>query len=644
MEGNSKNIEIQEYDIEVLDSLRSISSYSDPIKIFSVSSTDIMAANNDFICIGSGKLLIICSSINEEAKKVSFDSVIKCLEINKSTNLISVQLESNNFIIFDLEVQKEVFEYTDSHSIISIKWNKWTKNSLSVYWAEGILEVWSSTQDSFSSTRLEIKDLLVFDFINPNKLVYYTTESNLKLVNVIENTLTTLEEKKEEKIDKIIALDEDKIALVCNESISIYSIGSTGVILFLSNKKNFDYDPYSDYLFISNTGSLQVMIITKENFLIQQYQDCVSYITLMEASNVVIIRKKDNKPQAIVRHADDIFYYYFKSEAPEEPLNEIKFDFSSPRPKKNSKKSPKESKFETKQINPKEIAAPIVATLTKNFDEIIRKIEKSLAPQTLSNLVNKTVQSTFDQKTEALNQKNLIQTTISQSLRYEFQNSLIPAIQQQLSDSFNKISVQFQESLKISSESNNKSAAKSSSLDVHMKAAIENISNATSKIEKEYASQLKKINEAEAKITKNFESRKQDEIIIQRVSDSRLDSLKLDIELKLRNHDFEGAVVGILKEKKPGFLHSVLDVMNPKVLCNSRFLTDPTTKQLFYELIDHIETENEFKDIYIWVEELGKSMNIPASEVSRLLVRLFDLSEKKPKMREVVKIFTMRLA
>ena len=72
-------------------------------------------------------------------------------------------------------------------------------------------------------------------------------------------------------------------------------------------------------------------------------------------------------------------------------------------------------------------------------------------------------------------------------------------------------------------------------------------------------------------------------------------------------------------------------------------MNESLVKQLFYQLIENIERDIEFKEIYVWVEELGKGMIIPSNEVSRLIVRLFELTERKPKMREAIKIFTTRL-
>ena len=486
--------------------------------------------------------------------------------------------------------------------------------------------------------------MVCFEFLSINKLIFQSQDLKFKLINLSENSSFILENIREEKTERILALDEDKIALVYLDNIEIYCISTNSLLFSLSNKHIFNYDPYSDYLYLGNTGSLQILIMAKDHFIAQKYQESLGYYTLMEASNEIIIRKINDKPQILARHGEDVFFYSFKTETTEEPSLEIKEE-SPAKPNKKPKKFGQDPiKFETKQINPKEIISPIVLALNKGFDEIIRKIDKTITPSNINNLVTKTIQTTFDQKIEGSAQKNLAQSTVSSALRYEFQTSLIPVIQQQLSENFNKISVLFEESLKNTADYNNKSAAKAISLDVHMKNAIENIANSTLKIEKEYASQLKKITESEGKLIENFDSRKQEDIIIQKVSDSKIDALKLDIDIKLRNHEFEAAFVTVLKEKKPDLLFSVLDVINPKAFCNSRVLSESITKQLFYELIENIENDNEFKDIFIWVEELGKAMNIPANEVSRLIIRLLDLNERKPKMREVIKIFTMRLA
>ena len=190
-------------------------------------------------------------------------------------------------------------------------------------------------------------------------------------MNFSENSSIVLESIKEEKIDRIVSLDEDKLALVVADTISIYCISSDSIILLLTNKQVFDYDPCIDYMYLRNSGSLQVLVITKDNLIMQRYQECVAYFTLMEACSELFIRKKNDKPQAVARHGEDIFLYEFKNEHVEEPLSEIKEESTPSKPKKRSRNKIQESlKLEAKQINPKEIIIPIVNNLNKNFDEI----------------------------------------------------------------------------------------------------------------------------------------------------------------------------------------------------------------------------------------------------------------------------------
>ena len=628
------------YDSEILESLLTS---SDPSKLFSVSFTDLLSVNSSFICVASGRSLTVCRGVSEDTKSFTFPSTVKLMEISKLTNTLALQLDNQGFLIFDLDAEKEVFEYSQSQTIQIMKWNNWNYPKLGIYWTDGVMEMWSRVQSSFTSTRYEVKDLEYFEFLSPNKIVFQASDLKCKVMDLSENSVALLDIK-EEKIDKIIALDEDKIALVYGETIVVYII-STGTSIFVRNNKQiFGYDPSSDYVYLGNTGSLQVLLFTKESFVTQRSQEYLACFTLMEACSEFVVRKKNERPQAVARHGDDVFLYTFKGEPPEEPMAEIKEEFSPPRLKTKIKKAlPEFTKIEPKQINPKEITTPVISALNKNFDEIMRKIEKSISPHTVNTLVNKTIQSTFDSKLDGNTQKALVQNTITQALRFEFQTSLIPMVQQQLSDSFGKITALFQESLKNSSEYNNKSAAKAVSLDTHMKNAIENISNATCRIEKEYSNQLKKISETEVKLLESVEFKKQDEITVHKASDSRIDALKRDIDLKLRSYDFEGAISRVMKENNSSYLYSVLNAINPKIFCSSRVMNESLVKQLFYQLIENIERDIEFREIYVWAEELGKAMIIPTNEVSRLIVRLFELNERKPKMREVIKVFTMRL-
>ncbi|OMJ88154.1 hypothetical protein SteCoe_9973 [Stentor coeruleus] len=647
-ESDAKDLDQPEIssETEVVDSFQAISACStDPVKLFSVSQNDLIAVNTNFICITSGNSLTVCKNTIEDCKVFYFASSIKTLEISKISDIISFQIESQGFIIFDLESEKEVFDYSQSQDILIMKWSGWTIDKIGIFWSDENLEIWSKVQNSFSSIKFEIKGLMCFEFVSSNKVIFQSQDFKCKLMKISENSSIPLEGIKEDKLEKIVALDEDKIALAYIDGINIYSINFLSIVFTLGVKQIFQYDPRSDYLYLGNPGSLQVLIITKDNFISQKYQECAAYFTLMEACSDIVVRKKNDKPQAVARHGDDVFFYTFRSDhQAEEPLAEIKEEIPIVKPKKKSKKNMVEIKQEAKQINPKEIINPIIMNVNKSFEEMIKKVEKTVSPHTINSLVTKTIQSALDQKIEVGAQKTLVQNTVNQSLRYEFQTFLIPMIQQQINENFTKMSSLFQESLKQSSEANSRAAAKATSLDTHMKNAIDNITNTTVKLEKEYLIQMKKINESEIKLLESLESKRQDDIIINKTGDSRLENLKRDIDNKLRNHDFESALSTVLKEKNTSFLYSVLEVINPKIMCSSRLISEGLLKQLFYELIDNIEKDNDFKDIYMWLEELGRVMNVPQGEISKMIVKLFDYSERKPKIRELIKIFTMRLA
>ena len=636
MEDKQKDSEFPEsvQDTELAEGLNIVSaSMSDPVKLFSIYSSDILAVNTDYICIASANTLKVIKNSIEEFKVFTFKSPIKSAEISKTSDFIILELENVGFSLLSIETEQQQ-EYLKEAKILNIKWNNWTGDQFTVYTHEDSLEFFNKSLQIIQ--KVEIKNLNCFEFNGSNSLIFQDTELKCKIFNFVEGTSANIESAKEEKVQKIVPFDDDRFALWFSDGISVLSL-LNGVLFTLGIKQIFHYDIKSEYVYFANPGSLQVLIISKDNFLAQKYQDCLAYFTLMESCSSMFVRKKSEKPQVVARHGDDVFFYTFKSESQsEEPLQEIK---DSPL-KSNSKKS---ENLTQKSVNPKEIISPIVTTLNRGMDEVIKKVEKTFLPHSLNNIVNKTIQTTLEQKFDASAQKNMIQSTLSQSLRFEFQATLIPMIQQQLNENFNKLSIMFQESLKSSSDFNNRSAAKAASLEVHMKNAIDNIVNTTSKLEKEYNNQLKKINESESKFSENFEPRRQDDLIMPRLLDSKTEALKREIDLKLKSQDFEGAISSVLREKNVGMLFKVLEVMNPKTLCSSRIIREPLLKQLFYELIDNVEREGEFKDYYLWTEEIVKNMNLK-EEATQLIVKLFNISEKKPKIREIIKIITMKIS
>lgn len=614
------------------------SNTTDPVKLFSILQSDSLAVNSDYICIASDNTLKIIKNSIEEFKLFSFNNQIKFVEISKISDSIVIVLENFGFIILDIESENQQ-QVVKTSEINLVKWNNWDADKIGVFADDNNLEVFFRGNLS-ESVKIGLKDCVCFEFSAENSIVFQDSEFKCRILSVEDsNNPVSVPCGKNEKIEKIVVFDKEKFAFKFSESIEVVSL-SSGIMFSLGHKQIFEYDIKSDYVYLGNPGSLQVLIISKENFIGQKYQDCVAYFTLMESCSQIIIRKKNDKPQVVARHGDDIFFYTFRTEVQtEEPLPEIK-EFSPPKASVKAKKPAERS--QPKLINPKEIISPIVNALNKNLEDCVKRVEKSISPHNLNTLVTKTIQSTLEQKIDAASQKSIIQSTLTQSLRYEFQSSLIPVIQQQLNENFLKISSLFQESIKTSSDYNNRSSAKTSSLESHMKNAIDNISNTTSRLEKEYLAEIKKINEIESRLSESFEPKKQEDLIIVKSVNSKTEALKKDIDQKLRNLDFEGAITTVLREKNPGYLFKVLEMLNPKSLCSSRIIREPLLKQLFYELIDNVEKDLEFKEFYVWTEEIVKNMNLK-EEATQLIVKLFNISEKKPKIREIIKIITMKI-
>ena len=625
-------------DVETAENQNSLTSNTtDPVKLFSILQTDLLAVNSDYICIASFNTLKVIKNSIEEFKIFTFENPIKAVEISKISDSILITLENFGFIIFDLESELQQ-QVPKPSQITQIKWNNWSSEKFGIFTNEDHLEIFTRPTLS-ESLKLVLRNIISFEFNSPNSIVFQDSELKCKLLNFSDGSSVGVDCGKTEPVEKIVVFDQETFGFKFSESIVMVSL-TAGILFNLGHKQIFEYDVKCDYVYLGNPGSLQVLIISKENFIGQKYQDCVAYFTLMESSSQIVVRKKNDKPQVVARHGDDIFFYTFRTEIQtEEPLPEIK-EFSPPKTAGKTKK-PTE-KPNPKLINPKDIVTPIVNTLNKNLEDCVRKVEKTVSPHALNTLVTKTIQSTLEQKLDTSTQKSMVQSTLTQVLRYEFQTTLIPVIQQQLNENFTKIAALFQESLKSSSDHNNRSAAKTASLESHMKSAIDNIAHTTSRLEKEYLAEVKKINESEARLNESFEPRRQEEFIIPKSVNSKTDALKKEIDQKLKNMDFEGAISTVLREKNPGYLFKVLEVLNAKSLCSSRIIREPLLKQLFYELIDNVDKDSEFRDFYVWTEEIVKNMNLK-EEATQLIVKLFNISEKKPKIREIIKIITMKI-
>ena len=106
------------FEREAYDSLQFLSiNCADPVKLFSVSQLDLLAASNNYICTALDRNLTIYKVDIQEPKTFTFTSTIKIIEINKISNLLAIQLENFGFIIFNLDAEKEIFEYSQSQTI-----------------------------------------------------------------------------------------------------------------------------------------------------------------------------------------------------------------------------------------------------------------------------------------------------------------------------------------------------------------------------------------------------------------------------------------------------------------------------------------------------------------------------------------------
>mmetsp|Transcript_10603 Transcript_10603/g.10626 ORF Transcript_10603/g.10626 Transcript_10603/m.10626 type:complete len:292 (-) Transcript_10603:8-883(-) len=290
------------------------------------------------------------------------------------------------------------------------------------------------------------------------------------------------------------------------------------------------------------------------------------------------------------------------------------------------------------------MVTPIISCLNKRFDDLMRRLEKTLSEQTLSQVISKHLQANYENKgQDQLNAiKTALQSYIFQAFSNEFRTVLIPIFERDIGENFKNMFFLLQETLRQSSERNAREEAKSQSLNAHMKNTIEGLNTLSKKLGKVAFKQLKRVEELEVVMVEKASAAVTNSIEIPKV-DTYVNKLKQEIEKYLNEKDFDKAITRLIQENNTNYLFKVLVLMDPRPLMARDYLSNDTVLSLFYLLVSCVEQEKEFPDIMLWLEELCKKLPTGSSDLSKILARLCEVCDRNSKLRSIMKLYTMRL-
>lgn len=676
-----ENDEINDTDLSETQSLYS-NSNSIAHLLTKLAPNECFAANFQCFCQTDQNNLIITNTDTNQTKTVSFQHKIKHLIIAKAGYYLVCLTENDGFHIIDLELGKEMLDIGKFHSPKNIKWHPRIQGFLAVNHEGVSIEILSKVEQTFKSTIFEIKDVTAFDLgSGPNlEIGYVTAEGVLKICDLYSNSEQIISNSTFEDVNDVIFIDRDTISVISSSNVTICA-RSPAFEQVTYEKSVFLYDQLSDIGLFADIGSSQVTLFTKESIISQKYDETLDLALKANLNQIDIVYKDAAKRsiEIIAIHEDEVYKYPIifspESDVEEKELEvpEIKEEIKIPekqeeqkslgnkrkdkKAKSPGKKNPKNkapteiSEFKPPEppkpvAPPKDMVTPIISCLNKRFDDLMRRLETTLSEKTLSQVISKHLQVSYDgrgqDQVSAL--KNALQSFVFQAFGNEFRTVLIPIFERDINENFKNMFFLLQETLRQSAERNTREEAKSQSLNAHMKNTVEGLNNLSKKLGKVAFKQLKRVEELEVVLVEKAAAVQPSTSSVQMPKvDSYISKLKQEIEQYLYNQEFEKAITRLLRENNPSYLFKVLTVCDPRPLIDRDYLSPTTISELFNLLVTCVEQNKEFSDIFLWLEELCKKLPTGSSDLSRILARLCEACDRNPKLRNIMKLYTSRL-
>jgi hypothetical protein len=275
----------------------------------------------------------------------------------------------------------------------------------------------------------------------------------------------------------------------------------------------------------------------------------------------------------------------------------------------------------------------IIDNLTNNFEDLMKKFDKSLAMTNTLSHMNKSVQYSLDKRSENLNLnlKVVLEPALINLFKSEVLSTLITLLETDIKETLNKFSYLLQNRLKIKQERNAIEEEKSKRLNTNIKACVVSFMNLEDQISKTVKKKSKVLNDLDFQSIENVEKLE----LSNTGASELLYNLKLEVDSLLKNKKYEKAIIRILQENKYELVFSVLNIINPRPLIASGLLSSSCSNKLFAFLLQSIDKNPEFPEIYLWLEELVKS--ITPTDLKLVLPKIFEASYANPQLSSLAR-------
>lgn len=599
----------------------------EPYILSEISNTMIfnIAVNTKYTCTTEESKLVF---INNEAKEswnvMDLGENIKGLKLANKGNWLAVITSAKVLMILDLESRNVLHKFESPFCIEHFKWHNSQEGCFFMVRNDKVLEKWAGNESEFTLISLNVPSLMYFEIIpnNDEEIIFITPEGEVKILNIKEKTQKMIDKVELVEIGPLTCLDSDLLCLQTPYVLKFYSI-SHQFVNFIIRKTIFRYDPISQFLVFSDYLSAQIVLVAKDIFVNYKLDGEKIEVNLIEnpLEIEVISNFEKTKVSIMVRHSQKIYVY---------PIVKLE---------KPSEKSFSDLQTSELYVMSKEGVNGIVENLFKKFDELMKKLDKTLLLASGSQNLSKTVQYSLDKKYEEidLSLKEILLKSIIQSFKSEILNTLVISLETDIKEVLNKFSHYYHDRLKLKIERNLREEEKSKKLASHMKSCVIGFIGLDEQIAKTIKKKTKVLNEFDLKSLENndkTESQQCQQIDL-------LLNLKWEVDKLLHKKNYEKAIFTVLQENKFELVCGVLDVLNPRPLILNHFLSANCALKLFLFLFSNIDKTQTFPDVYLWLEELVKE--IAYNDIKVFLPKIFEAIYSYPQLNSVAKLCSKKI-
>ena len=576
-----------------------------------------IACNPKLTCLTEVNSLVYINNISQNSWNIiEVGDLIKGIRLQPNGNWIAVATSSKSLIILDLVSKSSLIKFDNFYSIEHFRWIHDDENSFYMLRTDGFIEKVTVLETESNIAKIPVPGVLYFEQVigDPGLLIVFTNTGELKVTR-IKGLSVTIDRLDPHEVGSIRVIDSDIYCIQTISYIKFYSV-SEKFKAFIVKKQILKYEPSQGVLLFTDHLSRSATIIPLSVFKVFKYEGLKYEVTFIDTQlELDLIPKSISKVLDLaVRHNNRVYIY---------PLT---FD------RNLASGNAEIMTFSRDAVN------FVIENLAKNFDECLKKLDKALLMSSTTESIQKSVQYSLDKHSEenVLNLTSSLYSGLIQNFKTEILSTLTTSLENDLKELLNKFSYSFQDRLKFKLERNNREEERSKKLAAHLKSTVISFMA--------FEEQIKKTISRKGKVLNDFDIKSLEEVKPENVQGDAVNSmvgLKSEIDALLNKKKFESAILRALQEKEFYVVYSVMQVINPKFLMESKGLTSKTAFALFNRIMSNVPEANISGEILLWLEELVNG--ITRNDIQSIFSKIVEGAFNYPQLNSLAKICSKKL-